>query len=247
MLTVEDYGQLTNSAIARSLAEPDSSSPSSPTVGSQPSVAGPGPGSISSHIPPSSTAGTVIYTTDSNANTVSPSTDLPSRPQPPSLPVTRMGRSLSQPVPYNKTQTGSMSTQTADAMDLKPLRSSDPYHPHGELQRHGTTANLGGQQQYQQQQNFKQGGHMFSQFLRRKKHGRTNKGGGDMEESQESEDSMPPPTPPKDKGIYATVVGFIDKKRVEEKERDGYAHHQQRRAYTYVFVQQKGFLFLLRD
>jgi hypothetical protein len=154
-----------------------------------------------------------------------------------------MGRSFSQPVPYNKMPTGSMSTQTTDAMDLKPLRNLDPHYTQDELQRRATTANLGGQQRYQQQQNIRQGGHVFGQFLRRKKHGRTNREGGDLEESQESEDSMPPPTPPKDKGMYATVVGFIDKRRVEDNERDPYAPPQRRRAYTYVLVPRTSSLF----
>ncbi|EKM81965.1 hypothetical protein AGABI1DRAFT_112146, partial [Agaricus bisporus var. burnettii JB137-S8] len=132
-----------------------------------------------------------------------------------------MGRSFSQPIPYNQMQTGPMSSNMADPMDLRPLRSVDP-HPH-ELQRYNTT-NFGDQQQ----PNQKPGGHTLGQFLRRKKHGHR----GDMDESRESEDSMPPPPPPKDKGIYATVLGMIDKRKVEDKDRDGYTYRQPRRAYT---------------
>lgn len=164
------------------------------------------------------TAGTVIYTASPSGS--------PTRQQHPSFAATDMGRSFSQPM-ANHTSTMINKPQTAPTsyMDLKPVKRSfsetDSPQPH----RYSTTGVS------PPSGHIRLGSNMFSHFLRRKKRSTSAAaamGRGDIDESQESEDSMPPPTPPKDKGIYATMLLPTSEKRSEEKEKDEegvFAHH----------------------
>lgn len=195
MLSVEEVSQLTNTAIAHILAEPD------PSLLTFSGPAGVGPSS-----PPFSTPYTSTASRSDSYNPLpvgSPVAYQQQQQRPHHPPTaTDMGRSFSQPVP--PVHKGSQKNNSRGLSDLKPIRRS-----FSETQESSPSSPPGGGGPGL----HKMGSNMFSQFLRRKKGSGTGaaalgRGGGDFDESQESEDSMPPPTPPKDKGIYAPPVGM---------------------------------------
>ncbi|KAF9449948.1 hypothetical protein P691DRAFT_758611 [Macrolepiota fuliginosa MF-IS2] len=238
VLTVDDCSQLTNAAIAHTLAEPD---PSLLTFSA--SGAGnfsPPPPQLDTNITP--TAGSVIYIASPQG---SPTSYQPQpQPQPHhhqslTLTAAEMGRSYSQPTAdYPATN-----TKPTNLMDLNRVKRSfsETYSPRPIITEPsaGTSPPSGGG-------HHKLGSNMFSQFLRRKKKRSGSgsaiwRGRNDVDESQESEDSMPPPTPPKDKGIYAGALppAVVPRRRdseedtIMEKERD-YGHNDYTDDLVYV-------------
>lgn len=198
MLSAEEISQLTNTAIAHILAEPD------PSLLTFSGPAGVGPSSPPLSKPYTSTAGRSDFYNIPEPVGSPAAYQQQQHPHP--LTATGMGRSFSQPVPpvHNDSQMNNPRGPSSGLPSLKPVRRS-----FSEIRSPLSSPPGGGPGLH------KMGSNMFSQFLRRKKGSGSGAGatlgrgaGGDFDESQESEDSMPPPTPPKDKGIYAPPVGM---------------------------------------